>query len=235
MPIISFMTHFYNHPRQVQDQITYWESLPPEFLSQVEFVLVDDYSEQSPTLRATKLDLKAFRISTDISWNQSGARNLGAFNASGNWIIFFDIDQKFRLDAMQRILANITKFDDMTLHYLRSDNAFDANIGNLLPFHSNTYLINLRKFKIYGMFDEDFAGHYGYEDLYMSYLWGTHGGKRSVLNEVDFFEDLGFATANLDRDLNRNKLLQEQKIKAGTGNSTGILRFKWEQVKIGTI
>lgn len=232
MPNVSIITHFYNQPELVRAQVAYWESLPDKILSQVEFILIDDCSEQPLILPGTKLDLNLYRINTDVKWNQAGARNLATFNAYGNWAIFFDIDQRFFPGPMEVVLDNIINFDEMTMYYFRSDNQFDANGGTDLPFHVNTYLINLRKFKLYGMFDEDFAGHYGYEDLYMPRVWERHGGKRAVLNDTNYFEDLGFRTASLDRDLSRNKLLAEQKLAAGARNSPGILRFEWEQVDL---
>ena len=121
------------------------------------------------------------------------------------------------------------------MYYLRSDNQFDANIGQKLSCHPNTYLVNLKQFKVHGMFDEDFAGHYGYEDLFMPRVWEKHGGKLVMLNDLNYFDDLGFRTTNLNRDLSRNKLLAEQKLEAGTKNSSGMLRFDWERVEIGKI
>jgi hypothetical protein len=232
MPNISIVTHFYNCPLRVREQIQYWESLPSVILSEVEFVVIDDCSQQSPLWCTTKLDLRVFRITTDVPWNQSGARNLATFNARGNWVIYSDIDQRFNPDPMRLILENLNAFDKMTMYYLRSDNQFDANIAQKLPCHPNTYLVNLEKFKMYGMFDEDFAGHYGYEDLYMSRVWERHGGQRVILDDANYFEDLGFSTGKLNRDLSRNKLLGEQKLRSGTKNSIGILRFEWEQVKL---
>jgi glycosyltransferase involved in cell wall biosynthesis len=232
MPKISIATHFYNCPQRVREQIVYWESLPPAILSEFEFVVIDDCSQQSPLWSATKLDLKVFRITTDIPWNQSGARNLATFHARGDWVIYSDIDQRFNPGPMRSILDNLNAFDKMTMYYLRSDNQFDANIGQKLQCHPNTYLVNLEKFKMHGMFDEDFAGHYGYEDMYMPLVWERHGGKRVILNDANYFEDLSFSTAKLNRDLSRNKLLGEQKLSAGTKNSIGVLRFEWEQVRL---
>ena len=83
-----------------------------------------------------------------------------------------------------------------------------------------------------GMYDEDFAGYYGYEDLYMPLVWARHGGKRVLFNDPVFFEDMGFGTTSLNRDLSRNLALAQQKMAAGTKNSPGILRFEWEQIDI---
>lgn len=232
MPKLSIVSHYYNHPEMVEAQIAYWESLPDSFLSQVEFVLVDDCSEQTPVISATKLNLKVFRVITDVPWNQAGARNLGAFNATGEWALYFDIDQKFYVEPMLNVLANLDRIDSMSMCYFRIKELIDITVNKPLSNHPNTFMVNLAKFKQFGMYDEDFAGYYGYEDLYMPLVWERHGGKRVLLNDADFFEDMGFGTSNLDRDLSRNLALAQQKMLAGTKNSPGILRFEWEAVEV---
>lgn len=232
MPKLSIISHYYNHPQMVQNQITYWESLPESFLSQVEFVLVDDCSEQTPVISITKLDLKVFRVITDVPWNQAGARNLGAFNATGEWAMYFDIDQKFYAEPMASVLANLDRLDRRNMYYFRIKELIDITVNKPLEFHPNTFLVNLAMFKQRGMYDEDFAGHYGYEDLYMPQVWEKHGGKRVLFNDAVFFEDMGFGTPNLSRDLSRNSALAQQKMLAGTKNSPGILRFEWAPIDI---
>ena len=232
MPKLSIISHYYNHPQMVQDQLAYWESLPENFLSQVEFVLVDDGSEQTPVIQNTKLDLKVFRVITDLPWNQAGARNLGAFTATGEWALYFDIDQRFYADPMASVLANLDHIDPMTMYYFRIKELIDITVNKTLTNHPNTFLINLAKFKQFGMYDEDFVGHYGYEDLYMPRVWERNGGKRVLFNDAVFFEDMKFGTTNMDRDLSHNLLLAQQKLAAGTRNSPGILRFEWEKIDI---
>jgi glycosyltransferase involved in cell wall biosynthesis len=229
---LSIISHFYNHPDMVAQQIAYWETLPREFLEQVEFVLVDDCSEDPPKINPTTLDLKVFRITTDIPWNQAGARNLGIFNAQGEWALYFDIDQKFYANPMSIVVEQLDKFDKNTLYYFKIKALFDVVNNADLTHHPSTFLVNVASFKCMGMYDEDFAGHYGYEDLYMPQVWERNGGKRTLFNTPDFFEECGFGTAGLSRDLSRNAALGQDKMRNGIVNSTGILRFRWEIVPI---
>jgi glycosyltransferase involved in cell wall biosynthesis len=233
MPDISIIVNFYNQPERVLEQIAYWESLPSSILSRVEFVLVDDCSHPAPSYPATKLALKVFRIATDIPWNQPGARNLGTFNAIGTWALYFDIDQRLLADPMILILSVIDNFDEMTMYYFRAFNRLDPSF----TVHCNTFLVNLEKFKVHGMYDEDFSGHYGYDDTEMGLLWDYKGGKRNVLADFDFFEQLNFQTTDLNRDKERNMLLAAGKVRArrvsgSLGTRSGILRFDWSQVEI---
>ena len=186
-PKLSIISHYYNHPEMVQSQIAYWETLPDYFLSQVEFILVDDCSEKTPVIRPTNLRLKVYRVITDLPWNQAGARNLGAFNASGEWALYFDIDQRFYADPMAAVVANLDRLDKMGLHYLKIKELIDITVNKSLACHPNSFLVNLAMFKQHAMYDEDFVGHYGYEDLYMPQVWEKQGGKRIVFNDMIFF------------------------------------------------
>jgi glycosyltransferase involved in cell wall biosynthesis len=232
MPLLSIISHYYNHPEMVEEQIAYWETLPDSFLARVEFILVDDCSEQTPALRPTKLNLKVYRITTDLPWNQAGARNLGAFNATGEWALYFDIDQRFFAGPMEAVLANLPNLDPMSMFYMRIKELIDITVNKPLDFHPNTFLVNLPMFRQHAMYDEDFVGHYGYEDLYMPQVWERRGGKRVLFNDAVFFEDRGFGTTNLDRDLTRNLALAQQKLAAGAQRPVGILRFAWEQIDL---
>jgi len=231
MPKLSFITNYYNYPEKIEEQIAYWESLPDSFLSRVEFILVDDCSEQQVRFRPTYLNLRVFRITTPIDWNQAGARNLGACHAKGQWSLFADADQRFYREPMESLLARLDQLDPMFMFYPKTKNITDLD-GSSKTVHVNTILVNTQKFREMGLYDEDFAGHYGYEDLYMPEVWERLGGRRAILEDMEYLEDLRFRTPKLDRDFMRNHMLKEQKIAAGAKNSPGILRFDWAAVSL---
>lgn len=228
MPKLSIISHFYNHPEMVERQIAHWKQIPAHLLADIEFILVDDCSEERPNIDKGPLDLHLFRVISDIPWNQAGARNLGAFNASGEWALFFDIDQKINLETIEVLLGNLSTLNPKTMYYLRIKELINILNNENLSNHPNTFLVHLREFRIHGMYDEDFAGHYGYEDLYIPRVWEASGCQRGFLSNPVFFEDMGFHTSNFNRDLERNMNLMLQKMAAGCKNSPGILRFVWE-------
>ncbi len=60
----------------------------------------------------------------------------------------------------------------------------------------------------------------------MPQVWEQRGGKRVVFKDAIFFEDMGFGTTSLDRDLSRNLALAKRKMLAGYKRPAGILRFE---------
>ncbi|HEX5393900.1 MAG TPA: glycosyltransferase family A protein [Rhodocyclaceae bacterium] len=230
-PILSIICHFYGHQDKVAGQIRHWGQLPSELLERIEFVIVDDCSESPLVLPQHNLNLRLFRITSDIPWNQGGARNLGATKAQGKWGMFFDIDQRLQLETVQLLMDLVEKVEPRnTFLYFRIRELIDVQTNETLPCHPNTFLTHLGDFRERGMYDEDFSGYYGYEDLYLITAWEKRGGARIVLNQPVFFEDMGFGTTNLDRSKERNKCLMDDKVKAGCPSSSDILRFDWVEL-----
>lgn len=229
MPKLSIISHFYNHPEKVERQLAHWKNIPEHILQHIEFILVDDCSEEVPKIEKENLNLRLFTITSDIPWNQGGARNLGAYNAQGEWALFFDIDQHIYPDTLAPLLANLDRFNARTMYYLQIKELIDVTVNESLSNHPNTFLVNLAAFRSMGRYDEDFSGHYGYEDLYLPRVWEAAGGQRTLLNSPVFFEDMGFGTSNFTRDLTRNQNLMLQKLASGCKNSPGILRFEWKE------
>ena len=118
--------------------------------------------------------------------------------------------------------------DSEILYYFNVDNFIDSNLEIELPIHPNTFMVNLERFKSTCMYDEDFAGHYGYEDLYLPYVWEFFGGKRQVFGNTAYFTDQKNKTMYLNRSLEINKLLAHQKISDGIKKPKNLIRFNWK-------
>ena len=60
-----------------------YEMYDPELMRKIQFVIVDDCSPVKITIpEDIRLNYTLLRITTDISWNQAGARNLGVVKAA---------------------------------------------------------------------------------------------------------------------------------------------------------
>lgn len=224
---LALISHFYNNTARVIDQISKINDHATR-LSNVEFILVDDCSEEL-LIPNMSCHFKYYRVDTEIEWNQAGARNLGMFASSAEWLLFFDIDQSFSENAINKITESLRLLDPNTMYFFKILEL--SNNGKALPCHPNTFLVNSSVFKEKGIYDEDFCGYYGYEDIYLTKAWQARGGKVVLINDIPYFEQENFKTETMNRDSSRNLSLAESKMRNGFPQSTSLLRFSWHRVE----
>lgn len=231
MKKLSLITHYYNTHDRAQALLDHLASYPAETFPNWEIIIVDDCSAEEKPLIKHSLNVRHLRVVTDIPWNQAGARNLGALLAAGQWGLFFDIDQQIYHTGISYLLEHIDRLQHDAMYYMMVDNFVDSTINEPLTIHPNTFLVNMPTFRSRGMYDEDFAGNYGYEDLYLPYLWERNGGVRMILGEGSFFNDMKFRTPNLERNLEPNKHKSTQKLLEGIKRPKNLIRFEWKEIE----
>jgi len=178
------------------------------------------------------LNIKLLRVLDDIRWNQGGSRNLGVFFSDSEWVILIDIDQLLYESFVSEVVDGVLRdrFEREVLYHFRIKELVNIQNNESLIHHPNSFLVNRAMFLEFGMYDEDFAGGYGYEDVYLMKQWVFHGMRRSLIDRLSC-EDMPFGTENLDRDLSRNLEIAIQKMSSGSIiRSTGLLRFKWKTI-----
>lgn len=230
MKKISLISHHYNSHDKAQALVNHLANMNPEVTNNVELIIVDDCSDTRQVLDARGIDLKHLRVIDDIPWNQAGSRNLGALTAAGQWLMFFDIDQLISEYGLTYAVSHCNSLQAKMMYFFQVEGFIDSNINQALTVHPNTFLVNAVQFRIDGMYDEDFAGNYGYEDIYLPYLWEKNGGMRAMLGNVPFFRDQNFKTNSLSRDLEPNKLVSRRKMLEGIKRPKHLIRFEWEKV-----
>jgi glycosyltransferase involved in cell wall biosynthesis len=228
---LSLITHYYNHCNQVQNLINHLSQFHSNLKELFELILIDDNSEEQRQFTFNNINFCHYRIETAINWNQSGSRNLGVFMAKNPWQLLFDIDQWLIEPSFDLVLRSLDQFDPKMMYYFKVDGFVDSNLNETLTVHPNSFLVHAQHFKAWGMYDEDFAGNYGYEDLYLPYVWEKSGGARKLIGDTVLFKDMGFKTTNLNRSLELNKSIAERKILEGCKRPTHLLRFKWSVVE----
>jgi len=156
-------------------------------------IIVDDGTPeplQSP-------DAEVIRIPMDVPWNQPAARNRG-FEAAEGWIVCADIDHLVTKENVEDILK--LKKERGTVYFLGRE---DNNSWNV-------YLIHKEDFDKIGGYDEDFCGHYGYDDI--DFLWRCQDNlkveeRRDIKVKVFAKE----SSSKLERDTEFNKQLLKNK------------------------
>jgi len=227
---LTLITHYYNHTDKVKELIDHLSSFRSELRNRFELVVVDDNSEELAVFTSHHLNLRQYRIESAINWNQAGSRNLGVMMSTKEWLLLFDADQLLVEESFARIINSLDYLDASTLYYFNVENFIDSNLNQPLTVHPNSFLVKSQRFKEWAMYDEDFAGNYGYEDLYLPYVWERSGGTRQLVGDMVLFRDKGFKTTNLNRNLDINKALAERKILEGCRRPTHLLRFNWSLV-----
>jgi hypothetical protein len=218
---LTVITHVYNAQQPVAQQIALWKQYQPALLARLSFLIIDDHSDEPLRVDAGPLDLRLVRVDDDIDWNMPGCRNLAATLAETPWMLFFDVDNVASEASLQKIVDALPLLDRKRLHvFRRTENGVDVE-----P-HINSFLITRQGFWRAGGYDEDFSGHYGFEDVLFRMMWRKHVGSEVLLTDIAF-EQLQFRTSGLDRDTTRNQRLIQTKAAAGLPKPRGMLRFAW--------
>jgi hypothetical protein len=224
MAELTLITHVYNAQQPVDNQLALWKQFSPALRARLSFLVIDDHSDEPLRLDKGDLDLRLVRVDDDIDWNMPGCRNLAATLCETPWMLFFDVDNVCSEASLQRIVDNLPRLDRHRLHvFRRVENGVDVE-----P-HINSFLITRQGFFKAGGYDEDFSGHYGFEDVAFRMMWRKHVGGEVLLTDIAF-EQIAFRTSGLDRDLSRNQALIAQRAAQGMPKPRSMLRFAWGDV-----
>lgn len=176
-------------------------------------VIVDDCSSEPLALEEDGIDV--YRVEDDILWNQPGARNLG-FQESDGWIVCADIDHLITKENVEDILK--IKKEKGTIYYLGREDADSWNV----------FLIHKDDFEKIGGYDEDFCGHYGYDDI--EFLWRCQ--KNLIIEERRDIKVRVYAkesSSKLDRNIKFNRELLRLKAHNKV-NKNPRVNFKWKML-----
>jgi hypothetical protein len=194
---------FYNDHEHLCRHIDAWRTYP-EIYKQI----IDDGSEVPP-----KADVPIYRIEKDIPWNIPGARNLGAAVCPTEWILFCDTDQTFSKESIDAIID--TKLERGKFYSFMRHNR---------PRTAGTMLVNRQDYWSVGGYDEDFAGHYGYNDPFLRALFYSAGIQEITLPILCTQHS---ADCQLIRTPNNEGLYQK---KLRSDRSRTYLRFPWKRI-----
>lgn len=140
-------------------------------------------------------DIKTISNYPDIPWGNARARNIGAINAVGDWLLFLDVDHTF-----------MTKIDENEIQHLRKNavNKFKRTYKGETTWPSGSVLIHKETFFKVGGYDERFCGNYGYEDLF---LCDKIRNEYRTEIEIEFLLE---GEVSMERDITINRELYER-------------------------
>lgn len=233
---LTYITHFYCNQQNIDSVISLlreYEQYNPALLDILEFIIVDDGSPIHYLLPKFNLNLTWLKINEDIPWNQGGARNLGVIYAKSDRIVISDLDHVF---------------PETTLHYMTRRHHPGRSFfkiyrschktGKIIHAHWNIFYFSRARFlRLYG-YDEAFAGHYGFEDLWLSRFQKYRGSKQCYLPKkyrcLERQVDRNRSYHSLVRDMTENHKMYCRKKREFKcygqefGHSRLFLNFTWQ-------
>lgn len=231
---LTYVTHFYCNQKNINsitDLLKKYETYSRNLIEKIEFIIVDDCSPLEYEIPDLNLNYRWLKITTDIQWNQGGARNLGVTYAKSDKIIMSDLDHELpehTLDYLVKHRNPGRKF--YKLHRKHND-------GSFYKGHSNLFFMSRSRFLRFHGYDEEFCGHYGAEDYRFVKYHKYHGSKQGYLPKKIWCSkrQLDFKNSNhsLSRDLSYNTPVDIRKKEECEnfgleyGHSRLFLNFDW--------
>ncbi len=163
-PRISIIFPYYDNPEMLRFQCGRLSSYSPEALRACEIILVDDCSANFPAaLIAAEFALdnvRVFRITLDKPWNQDAARNIGAHEARGVYLLLTDIDHV----VPESTVLDLARINDESRVYTLGRKAHFSD--KVVPSHVNSYFMSKSLYWSIGGYDEEYWGTYGSDRLF---------------------------------------------------------------------
>jgi hypothetical protein len=227
MTELTLVYPYYDNRACLARHIQSWTQLARDLSFRIEFLLVDDGSPEPAVVPPNPpMNLTLVRVKENIPWNQPGARNLGLKLAEGDWVIASDIDHIFPAEGLRQVLS-LNK-DPGTVYF------FERTVEGGLARnpHPNSFLTSRKTFWEVGGYDEDFCGHYGYDDTFLG-LRFERTCRIVRLKELALIELEHGATPGLNRSRRHNRRLLRKKrrlLEKGKYRNGRTVRFEWEVV-----
>ena len=179
------------------------------------------------------LNLIWLKITDNIPWNQSGARNLGVVHAKSDKVLITDLDHEF----LEETLRHMVNKKECGRNCYRI-----SRIGKITKRHPNIFLMSRSRYLRFYGYDEEFAGHYGAEDYRFVKIQKYYGTRMVNLSKkyrcIDRKDiDRNKSYHSLKRDLTHNTPIDARKKREiltygpDAGHSRMFLNYSWKVVK----
>lgn len=231
---LSYVTHFYCNQQSIDSVLSLlheYEKYPSDILDAIEFIIIDDCSPLEYEIPALNLNYQWLKITTDIPWNQGGARNLGVTYAKSDKILITDLDHGYPPETLQYLIN--TSQPGRRFYKFRRKN----QQGEIYKGHANAFFMSRARFMRFWGYDEEYCGHYGGEDYRFVKFHKYHGSQQRYLPaSVWCYErdlDRKKAYHSLKRDLTFNTSVDQRKhdecalFGEEYGHSRIFLNFDW--------
>jgi hypothetical protein len=232
---LSVIYPYYNNRMMFIHHLGQWERMHPHVSKHIEFIIVDDCSKRCPLEDDFKnfdpehINISGYRILDDILWNVGGAKNLGAQQAKGEWLLITDMDRMIPEHVLYSCILDLNKPG----HYYQFRQMHD-DWTTRRGIHQGTVLVKASDFWDVRGYDEDFSGAYGHEDGHFLKKLGKHGLKRIVENQriicYDKATGIRDATSNMEQKGRAENAALAKAKGSFTPEKMDVLRFAWGKI-----
>lgn len=153
----------------LHEYINLWDNLSYEIKKSWNFVIIDDCSKikAEDIVRKIKpnINIDIYRVQSDVFFNVSGARNIGAKECKTTWMYQSDMDWFAPQEMYEEILSyNYTNKN--TMYKFLGKNTKVKPSWNISKIWQpiNEFIISKSFFWELGGYNESFTGHWGYDD-----------------------------------------------------------------------
>lgn len=244
--MITIVLPYYMNQGMLKLQYEGWASWPQELKDQFEIVLVDDCSPNDQ--RAIDVErpeglpkLRIYCVKKDIPWHQHGARNLGADQAEGEWLLLTDIDHVLPQKSAERLVKRLQEgaLSELAIYIpprVEADTGLPTMKNGTHKPHPNSFVMTKDLFWKIGGYDEDFCGHYGTDALFK--MRAARFANSILLKGcplVRYWRDIipDASTTTLPRKEGREdgfrKRIMAEKAARGEADVVKVLQFDWER------
>lgn len=237
----TLIVPYYDNAGMFREQQRLWRELPTDIRQHMHVIVVDDGSPREPAsvhLEATTgpalASLRLFRAKVDVRWNWLFCRNLGAEQATTDWLLMTDIDHVIPPATWRRLMRE--KLDPLCAYRLSRAIAPDLQVHH--P-HPNTWVMTKHMFvNRIGGYDERFSGVYGTDGQFHARVdeWARVVHilpEIAVLYPESLIADACTTTYTRKEPIDRERKaeIKEQIRAMGSGYVPLRLTFPWEQVR----
>lgn len=242
--MLTIVMPYYLNGQMLAVQYRNWLAWPGKLRNRLRVVIVDDGSPHSPAANVPRPyglpDLEIYRVVEDRPWWQNGARNIGAHEAPGGWLLLTDMDHVLTPGAAALLFREMDKgrLDPDTAYMLDRVEA-DTGLptlgrdGKPKP-HPNSFVVTRETFWRAGGYDERTAGNYGTDRIFREHLYAHAKRGRLSIPLTRYWRDLvpDASTTTLPRKEGRDPAARKRMMDAinAAPDARVSLSGAWERV-----
>src|SRR5262245_18187880 len=164
---VTMIYPYYDNPNFLVKQLLVWGRWPASIRANVNLVMVDDCSPDTPAIRILQqwahneipFPIRLFRVDREVRWNWLAARNIGAYYAQDGWFMLTDMDHVIGPASMTTLQCG--QHNENTIYRFSRHERHQP-----IHPHSNSWFMTKEMYWRVGGYDERMSGYYGSDSYY---------------------------------------------------------------------